>query len=158
MPPIFTIRVTGVEIGDIAAATTLTAIEYFGDRLLGSGPGGDHLTPLVVPNTTQPVGIVDHHKHWEVVIGLNEDEYTALFDTAVDGVNKAVSASGPNSKIGWFKVNEKSNAGMTRTIVYESDKVYVQAVETNKVTNEEGKYVVEVKFICIGSRTVPAWA
>lgn len=150
--------VTSVGIGVSSALATLTAVEYAGDRPMGSGPGGDHVSPLTVPNTVQPVGVVQHHKWWEIVVGLKEDEYTALFNTNVSGSLKAVVIDGENSPIGYFVVTQKSAAGTTRTLTYQSAKTYVAGVSATKLVNEDGTYVVEVRFVSIGSRTVSAWA
>lgn len=124
---------------------------------MGSGPGGDHVSPLTVPNAVNPVGIVGHHKHWEIVLGLNEDEYTAFYNTSVTGSLKAIVMDGENSPIGFFVITQKSSAGTTRTLTYETLKTYVASVSQNKVTNESGQYIVEVKLICIGTRTPSAW-
>jgi hypothetical protein len=151
--------VTKVEIGTASDVNVdLIAVEYAGDRPMGSGPGGDHLSPLTVPNTVLPIGIVGHHKWWEIIVGLSEDEYTAFYNTNVSGTDKAIVMNDENTAIGYFAITQKSGAGTTRTITYETAKTYVAGVSQNKVTNEEGKYVVEVKLVCIGTRTVPAWA
>jgi hypothetical protein len=150
--------VLSIGIGVSSATTTLTAIEYFGDRPMGSGPGGDLVSVLTVPNTVTPVGIVGHHAWWELVVGLNEDEYTAFYNTSVSGSLKAIVMGGENSPIGYFVVTEKSADGKTRILTYQSTKTYVAGVGANKLTNESGNYVVEVKLICIGTRTASAWS
>ena len=158
MVSVYPKAVTGVGIGVSSATVTLTAIEYYGDRPMGSGPGGDHLIPLTVPNTVAPVGIVGQHKWWEIILGLSEDEYTAFYNTSVTGTSKAIDMTAENNPIGFFVVTQKSSAGTTRTLTFETLKTYVASVGQNKVTNEDGKYVVEVKLICIGTRTPSAWA
>lgn len=161
MTSVYPKAVTSVGIGVSSATVSLTAIEYYGDRPMGSGPGGDHLVPLTVPNTVNPVGIVGQHKWWEIVLGLSEDEYTAFYNTNVTGSLKAIDMTAENNPIGYFVVTQKSSAGTTRTLTYETLKVYVLSVGQSKVlgANEgDGKYVVEVKLICIGTRTPSAWA
>jgi len=152
-------KVTKVEIGTASDVNVdLTAIAYAGDRPMGSGPGGDHLSPLVVPNTVAPIGIVGHHKWWEIVVALEEDEYTAFYNTNVSGTDKAIVMTDDNTAIGYFAITQMNEAGETRTISYETAKTYVAGVAPNKIQVEEGKYAVEVKLVCIGTRTVPAWA
>ena len=149
--------VTSIGIGVSSADVTLTAIEYFGDRPMGSGPGGDLLSPLTVPNTVTPVGIIGHHNWWEMVLGLSEDEYTAFYNTSVSDSLPAIVMDGENSPIGYFVVTERAADGKTRTLTYQSGKTYVAGVGQNKITGEDGRYAVEVKLVCFGTRTPTAW-
>jgi len=124
------VAVTKVEIGVSATEgqhLDLVGIEYAGDRQMGSGG-------------------------WEITVRINEDEYPALFlqDVQTDG-KKAVVPGGENNPIGYFAITESAE-GKTRTITYESGKTYV-ARASNMLMNEEEKYIVEIKLICIGTRT-----
>jgi hypothetical protein len=125
------VAVTKVEIGVSATEgqhLDLAGIEYAGDRPMG--PGG-----------------------WEIIVGLNEDEYPALFLQDVQtGGKKAVVMGGENNPIDYFAITQKSAEGKTRTITYESGKTYVTGVSLAKLM-KEGKYIVEIKLICIGTRT-----
>jgi hypothetical protein len=146
---------TKVEIGlSEGSHEDLTAIEYAGDKAMGSGPGSDHLSIQTVLNTVPPTGILHHNKWWEVVIGLQEDEYQALFNTSVSDSLKACVMDGVNSPIGYLVITQESFEGIKRLIVYESEKTYLAGINLSKLVTEEGKYIVEVKFVCTGSRTI----
>ena len=129
------VAVTKVEIGISATEgkhLDLMGIEYAGDR------------PM-------------RHGGWEIIVGLSEDEYPALFLQDVQtGGKKAVVMGGENNSIGYFAITQKYAEGKTRTITYESGKTHVAGVST-KLMNEEEKYIAEIKLICIGARTASLW-
>jgi hypothetical protein len=103
------VSVTKVEIGVSATEgqhLDLMGIEYAGDR------------PM-------------RHCGWEIIVGLNEDEYPALFLQDVQpGGKKAVVVGGENNPIGYFAITQKYAEGQTRTITYESGKTYVAGAST----------------------------
>jgi len=129
------VAVPKIEIGVSATEgqhLDLAEIEYAGDRPMG--PDG-----------------------WEIIVELSEDEYPALFLQDVQtGGKKAVVMDGENNPISYFAITQKSAEGETRTITYESGKIYVAGVSTT-LMNEEGKYIAEIKPICIGARTASHW-
>jgi hypothetical protein len=125
------VAVTKVEIGVSATEgqhLDLVGIEYAGDRPMG-------------------------HGGWEIIVGLSEDEYPALFLQDVQtGGKTAVVMDGENNPIGYFAITQKYTEGKTRTITYESGKTHV-AGASNMLINKQGKYIAEIKLICIGTRT-----
>ena len=144
--PAYPKRITKVEIGKSASDhLDVTALEYASERVVGNGPGGDLVIPKIVLNTTRAVDVGFSHKWWEITIGLAEDEFKALFDTPVGDSLKAVVMDGVNTEIGHLAVTREFADGATDTRFY--DKTRVAGVSPTKLTNKDGKYIVEIKFI-----------
>lgn len=151
------------EIGTTVADLDIDDILFIALRLIGSGPGGDHVQFRTVPNTIAPVGQFYHHKHWEIIIAFDQNMYTPLFNTDVEegagtgtamgGDVGAVDELAAGHPIGRFRISITDNAG---TVV-----VWTWAVSTTfvanfplTITNEEDHQPCEVKFISRGLRVV----
>jgi hypothetical protein len=144
----YNVKVSSVLIGSV----TLTGVMYVAERLVGSGPGGRHLSPRTVANTIMPVGIVGHHKWWEIIVALDEDDRAALFDTAI------VAQTTDNPPMIALVVTRKDAGGKTQTVTYQATSYCFVADYGGRITNEENNQPYEVTFICIGTRTPSAWA
>lgn len=155
--PEYALRISGVAIADVRIGTSatayedLTAIEYAGDRAIGSGPGGDHISLQTVLNTHIPIGILHHHKWLEIVMGIREDEFQALYNTNVGDSLKAVVMDGENTPIDYFAITMRDLGGIVLTKIYDAAKTFISGVDHNKLVNEEGKYITEVKLIYTGN-------
>jgi len=134
----------------------LKAFEYGGIQTVGSGSGGDFIIPQIVLNTVNPTGVLHHNKWWEITVGLREDEYLALFDTPVSDSLNAVIMDGENAPIGYLQLIVKYADGAL-TITFGSGSAYLAGVAPGKTTTEDGKYTVELKFVCIGDYTAFAF-
>jgi len=139
------------------SAVTLTAIEYGGIHAMGLGPGGDHLVPSTVLNTTLPTGVLHFNKWYEIVIGIREDEFTALYNTSVSDSLHAIEMTQDNAPIGYLAYTQLGADGSTRKMVFDSGTIYLAGVTQSKTTTEDGKYVVELKFLCTGGYVAGGW-
>ena len=152
-------RITKLEIGVAGTDLDITGVKYMGWRLASDGPGGDHVTPRTVPNTTNPVGVRHHHKWYEVVFGIDERMYTVLYNYDVEtggGTGKAIVPGGDNTPLGLFKVTLNywnGTAWVTELWTFEADKSYV-ANHRQDIRDGENNQIEEVKIICIGTRSV----
>lgn len=145
-----------VEIGTTVADVDITAILFIAVRLVGSGPGGDHLMFRTVPNTVAPVGEIHFHKQWEIVVGFDQNMYTTLFTTDVEegaGTGNAIDEDGENTAIGLFRISILDNAGTTVIWTWATSTTFAANYPIT-ITNEEDHQPLEVKFISRGIRAV----
>lgn len=146
---VLTTAIASVLIG----SATLTGIIYGVDKpAVGSGPGGNLVSPKFVANTKGPVGIIEHHAHIEFELALEEDETAALY-------TPSPSPFIPGTAISTLVVTEKDNTlptRKTRTITYSG--VYLMNVQGAKVENEAERMPFTCTFLVVTSRVVSAWA
>ena len=152
--------VTSCKLGTSSGSNyEIEQLEYAGDMPVGSGPSGEMVSSDTRANVTQPVGLFQHHKHWEIIIAFSEDPYTPLYNTNVNGTVKAVVMDGENPVIGYFSITEMATDGKVRTNYWTS--AAIASVTNPKVKGlYEGtdKPVWEVKLIAIGDKNWGTWA
>lgn len=131
-------------------STTYTELMYYSYRPVGSGPGGNLVSPSFVANTALPVTVMLHHLHFEVEICLQAEEsalWTADYMTV------------PGTKLSTLTVTEDGvSAGVdkSRTITFNS--VYLQSVEPIKTEAEAEHKLAVVKFLCLAEPTFGDWS
>lgn len=152
----FYVDINTVEIGTTLNYETLTDIVYVAIRLAGSGPGGDHVEFVSVENIIAHFRDIHHAKHWELIIGFNQNLFTALFNTDVEegvGEGKAIVEDGENTPIDLFRINLTDNKGDPVVWTWPSGTTFVANFFPN-IVNEATDQIVEVKFISRGVRAV----
>ena len=125
----------------------VTGVMYVADKLVGSGSGGDLVTPRTVANTVQPVGVIQHHAWCELEVCIDEDEKAAIYDAGI--LVPATALSG-------LVVTQKGADGKTRTITYSG--AYVKNVGGIKVENEAEHQPYTITFLVTGTRVISTWA
>ena len=150
-------RVTKMEIGVSGTDVDITGVKYYAWRLVGDGPGGDMVSPRTVPNTIQPITVRQHHKWWEIIVGVDERMYTALFATDVltgASTDYAINDDADNSAIGFLVFTFILTDGSTTvTHTYLADKSYVAAYRGG-IRDGENNQIEEIKFLCVGTRLI----
>lgn len=150
-------KITKVEIGTTVADVDITAIKYIATKLASSG-GGKMVTPRNVPNTTQPIGVVHHHKWWEIIVGADERLYTPLFNTDVETgapTGKAIVENGENTLIDLFKITMEHMDGTVETWTWEDDS-YVSNYGTVqwRPPDEDPTKIEEFEVLSYGTRAI----
>ena len=136
-------QVISCAIGSI----TFTEIMYFAYRAVGSGPGGDLVSPRTVANTATPVAVTPHHVWYELELCVDADEAAALYATDYVTV--------PGTVIPAVTVTEKATDGRTRTITFSN--VYVKSMQPTKVENEAEHQPFTITFIGLAEPSFGQW-
>lgn len=129
-------------------SVTFTEIMYFAYHAVGSGPGGDLVTPRTVANTVAPVAVTPHHVWHELELCIDADEAAALYTTDYVTV--------PGTAITTMTVTEKSAAGTSRTITFGT--CYVKNMQPTKVEDKAEHQPVVVTLISLAEPSFGAWA
>lgn len=147
--PILKNAVTNILIGSV----NITGIIYVADKpSVGSGPGGDLVSPRFVANTVQAAGITVHHSHCEVELSIDEEETAALY-------TPSPSPYLPGTPISTLVVTYKDNTlptPKTKTVTYAG--VYLKNVGGNKVENQAEHMPFTCTFLVTGTRVESAWS
>lgn len=149
-------RLKMVEIGTSVADVDLLGIRYFACKVASDGPGGDMVSPRLVPNTTAPVSFRDYHKWWVIILGFDQRVDTAFLETDVEegvGTGKAIEMLTVNTLIGKLVATIILTNAAEETWTFESKHSKVARYDTNIRDGEEHQ-ITEVKIICIGTRLV----
>ena len=138
------VKVESVAIG----ATTFTEVVFVAHKIIGSGPGGDMVTMRMVANTNEPVGVIQHHKWWEVIMAFDVVTYAAFFS----GGSPPIVEEGSNNAFNLVvKYRDEENNLITHT--YEAGRAYV-AGWGPRVENYGDAQPNEVKIVVRGTLAV----
>lgn len=145
---------------DIGTATALEKIIRVRQGI-GTSEGGDLIKPITVANTVAPIGALDPHKWWEILIDMDQDDQEALFETSyispTTGTPKVTTLGASTAFT--LKIYEKhvmaAGTVKTRDITYTL--THVQRRE-NEVENMRSTYQPHtVRFLSYGTRSVSIW-
>lgn len=139
-------KVASITLG----ATTLTnGVAYAAYKPVGSGPGGDLVSPRLVANVSNPVGATIHHSWWEIKVGIDEDVKTALITSNLLVPGTALSA---------LVVTERATDGKTRTVTFSAGNCYTKNADGVRIESEGEHATFEVSFYSFAAPVFGAWA
>lgn len=149
-----------LKLGNPAATIELEDIIYVAVRMVGVGPNGDHLSFQFTPNYLLGTGEYHHGKYWEIIVGLDENAYTALFETDVDtaeGGHYAIEQADENFAINVFLMTFLDNNQGVITWKWTVDTIFAArySIDINNMGgNPQTTQPTEVIFKSRGIRTV----
>ena len=131
-------------------STTFPEIVFYAYRPVGSGPGGNMVSPRFVANTVLPVAVMPHHLHYEVEVCIDADEsalWTADYMTV------------PGTAVSALTVTESGvSAGVAKSRTVTFNSAYVVSSEPVKVEAESEHQLVTVKFLCLAEPSFGSWS
>ena len=132
-------------------STVFPEIMYYAYKPVGSGPGGDLVSPRMVANTVFPIGIIPHHIWYELELCIDADDLAALW-TSDAVVSHAVVAT---VSVTESAITVGTGAIVTRTITFSPS--YVKNMSPVKVEDKAEHQPFIVTMLYMGEPGFGAW-
>jgi len=145
-----------VKIGyDVGHCTTISNIAYYASFQVTPHSDGE-VEPIEVLNYVEPLGYSGRHKVWQIVLGIDSDDYEAFYTQQVQSAvaaSRAIKDNEDNYEIEYFVVTLKDSSGNSITHTFTSGKVSVMSV-SSVFSNEPNKEYQITEYIlqCWGER------